>query len=427
MYLSQLLPCTFLYKSKRLIAYISTILLLLFLVWKARHQLMKISIAGIHKPRAMGVELHTVKPEQNGPTVGIRKPRAKGVQLDLHTVKPEQNGPTVGINKPRAMGVELHDIVVRPKQHGPQALKVEAEHPTVISHPKETECPTGKCEGNYSFTKSFLYLIQTESCLPKFLLSSDVLGDMTQCRCDILVLSFADKCEGDMIPHVKYLFNSSTTWTTGRNMLYNSVMKRQEKYLYYIFIDDDVILKMKKNDTSNPWRVFEDSLIRLQPPVAAADREDQGRVDKVIAHLLSKKCKLNVDFLPTTSFDAMFSAFHYKAIDNILPYYDKFDNQSWWNSQRQLSQLAFIMYRTQVVFHTKLVVENPSHSNYPKQPIDDKIYKEITDDLIQAIRKRYPKCPELLNQRWQSPKHMALKYCNKPSLPYPPFTDLSQC
>ena len=332
--------------------------------------------------------------------------------------------------KHRVMAVELH-IVKYGSQVTPKGV---TEHPTdhTVALPLKLESQTDIHEGNYSITKPFLYMIQTESCIPKHFLSLDKLGDATQCRCDILVLSFSKMCEGERTPHthIEYLFNSSTTWTTGRNMLYSSAIEREEKYLYYLFLDDDIILKMKRNDTSNPWRVFENSLIRLQPPVASVDREDQGRVDTTIAHLLSKNCtlKTDVDFLPTNSFDAMFSAFHYKAMIHVLPYYDKLDSKNWWHSQRYLSLLAKTLFRSQVVFHTKLVIKNPHHRNYPKQKTDEIIYKKLTQDCEQAIRKRYPKCPDLLHQRWESDAHMALKlYCNKPSLSYQPFTTLSHC
>ena len=43
---------------------------------------------------------------------------------------------------------------------------------------------------------------------------------------------------------MQYLFNSSTTWTSGRNVLYEEAMKRDTRYLYYIFMDDDIQLAM---------------------------------------------------------------------------------------------------------------------------------------------------------------------------------------
>ena len=62
-------------------------------------------------------------------------------------------------------------------------------------------------------------------------------------------------------PNIEYLYNSSTTWATGRNLVYKVAMKRSEKYLYYIFMDDDIVFK--KRTKKNPWREFEDFLKRI--------------------------------------------------------------------------------------------------------------------------------------------------------------------
>ena len=120
----------------------------------------------------------------------------------------------------------------------------------------------------------FLYLTQTEKCLPEYLLkSSDVIGDSTACQCDVLVLSFNEECKDTFLPHVKYVFRRYSTWTTGRNLLYSISKVREKFYLYNIFMDDDVKLRLLDSTlyNKNLWRVFEDPLRTIQPPIAAID------------------------------------------------------------------------------------------------------------------------------------------------------------
>ena len=97
----------------------------------------------------------------------------------------------------------------------------------------------------------FLYLIQTESCVPDHLESVEAFGNALSCQCDVLVLSYKQACSKTVSPNIEYLYNSSTTWATGRNLVYKVAMKRSEKYLYYIFMDDDIVLK--KRTKKNPW------------------------------------------------------------------------------------------------------------------------------------------------------------------------------
>ena len=111
----------------------------------------------------------------------------------------------------------------------------------------EEESPTGGSTGRPS---RFLYLSQTEGCLPTSLLTGDVIGNETACRCDVLVLSYKRTCNENHHKHVEYLFNSSTSWASGRNFLYEKAKKRGKAYLYYIFLDDDVSLSSRTPNTN---------------------------------------------------------------------------------------------------------------------------------------------------------------------------------
>ncbi len=54
----------------------------------------------------------------------------------------------------------------------------------------------------------FIYLVQTESCIPDHLKSPRAIGDASACQCDVLVLSYKKMCTGTPPAHVEYIFNT---------------------------------------------------------------------------------------------------------------------------------------------------------------------------------------------------------------------------
>ena len=217
-----------------------------------------------------------------------------------------------------------------------------------------------------------VYLVQTESCLPKYLASPEVIGNFSICNCDVLVLNYKERCNDTSLPHVEYVFNSSTTWTTGRNLLYELAMERDETYHYYIFIDDDIKLYItnENNKTHNPWRAFESSLKSIEPAVGVV--YDFGNLKDLYSYRKAIKCNNVTDeYLPTVYFDPAFNAFHYKAVQHILPYSTRFDNITWWYSHFDIDIKCELMFCGQVVLHSYIIAKNIKHRQYkrmlPKQ------------------------------------------------------------
>ena len=79
----------------------------------------------------------------------------------------------------------------------------------------------------------FLYLLQTESCLPDTWSSIKAFGNLTACYCDVLVLSYKLTCNDTPPAHVEYISASSpTSWSEGRNLLFGVAMMRSKEYLH---------------------------------------------------------------------------------------------------------------------------------------------------------------------------------------------------
>ena len=216
----------------------------------------------------------------------------------------------------------------------------------------------------------FFYLVETESCLPRHLNTTETIGNDSTCQCDILVLSFKSACNISGPPHIKYIFNSSLTWAAGRNLLYE-VARRSEKYLYYIFMDDDIFLQLKlPGRKENPWRLFENFLRRIQPAVAVVDGSGSQYLPRILNARNHLGCKLanKTEYVPTPRFDAAFNAFHYKAVDYILPYSQKFDSISWWYPVVYAEIKTEIIFQGHSVIHTGLLAVNTKHRPYKRKP-----------------------------------------------------------
>ena len=264
--------------------------------------------------------------------------------------------------------------------------------------------PTNRCSiesivdypltlGNDSSEPSrILYLLQTEECLPSQLRTA--LGNSSACQCDVVVLSYRNICNDTSLPHVRYLFNSSTTWTTGRNLLfYTNIHKKSDRYLYYIMMDDDIHLKWRKRweqefETKDPWRCFEEFLRGTTPAIATLELSEALLIHIENIHI-KKHCCMELEYTTTVRYDGAFHAFHYQAVEYVLPYWDQLDNVSWYYSQLHLFTWTEVVFRGQVLVHRQLMAYNPMHRPYPRLGN----YSSVLPAIIKDIRERLPaKC-----------------------------------
>ena len=235
--------------------------------------------------------------------------------------------------------------------------------------------------------KKFIYLTQTESCLNDYLRSN--LGNTTSYQCDILVLSWKEKCSDSSLPHVEYIFDPNTTFTTGRNVLFRSIMKREQKYLYYTFFDDDITLGFKEQPHENAitWREYEKSLLQVRPLIAVSWLSVKDFFKKYYDGGCNYTHK--TDFLPFVLYDAMFDSFHSEVINYLLPYYDKMEKTSIWFSQLYLIMKTDLMFPGQVLHHLNVLASNPLHRPYARQMFDSNTVRAFLDDLKNEIPAKY--------------------------------------
>ena len=274
-----------------------------------------------------------------------------------------------------------------------------------------------------------IYLVQTEKCLPDYLYSPEVIGNTTACQCDVLVLSYKEDCVDRSLPHVKYIFKPSTTWTTGRNLLYEISTKAGPVYLYYVFLDDDTTLQVVEESGKNPWRMFEDSLRTIQPPIAVVDPWINFNGMKQPKYCEPQRVTKLVQVF---WFDAMFNAFHSRVIHHILPYPTKYDQISWCYSQMYVIIRSDVKFNGQVVSDTRLKVLNGQHRDYPREN-NWNTFKFVAEDVRKDIPEKYRNISEPIIEEWMkgnperrfAPGDFCCSWAPKPYrvLSYTPYED----
>lgn len=240
--------------------------------------------------------------------------------------------------------------------------------------------------------RTFLYLVQGPSCLPEHLKGERQIGCGSTCNCDILMLGYKQKCLQPRPKHVEYIHKAGTTWSTGRNYLYEYALNRTTKYLYYIFMDEDITLQPNSNTNDvivsyGLWRSFERYLLDFKPAIGSV-----SYCSFTDTRCNSKKTP-RVHVIQGFFVDAAFNAIHYEALPYLLPYHLKRENNSWWYSQYYLTLLARHYFEGFVLVYTELNAVNIRHRDYPKESVSNEklivLEKEI-DDIIKQRKKNPP-------------------------------------
>lgn len=208
-------------------------------------------------------------------------------------------------------------------------------------------------------TKEFVYLTQTESCLPPH------LAPLRSNRSDVVVLSWRQPCLDQ--PH--HFFAPDTTWSMGRNMalLYALVLERRQgwRYRYYILLDDDAALVFVNRTAAapdEPYRAFEDFLLRFQPAVG------YPIYGIFYAHgdFRTRFPNNSTDYAEVAWFDALFNAYHRDVLLYVLPYDTSGDRGCWWVSQARAILDSAVPYRGYLLMTRAIAAKNPMHRPYPR-------------------------------------------------------------
>lgn len=283
------------------------------------------------------------------------------------------SGTLVYIHKTSHQNIHCDETIEALLDTGSEKMPVEIFESNVL-----TEVPK---------LKPFIYLTQTEKCLPSNL--ALLIGHNETCNCDVIVLSYQAECKEAAPPQVTYMFEPQSSWGSRRNALYFAALNRTPGYHYYIFIDDDIILtfndftppEMKK---IKPVRAVERWLLDYEPAIGVLDYTlHHGAKWTFERRKLLCNNSETAMAVPTVCFDAIFHAFHYKAIAHILPYKTEYEQESWWVSELHIMSVLELKFRGQALLFAPVTVENPKHRDYPRAT---KHFDEIWRTFIEQIQ-----------------------------------------
>lgn len=252
---------------------------------------------------------------------------------------------------------------------------------------QQTNMPSSK--------KPFIYLTQTGKCLPPSLASSAKIGDSETCKCDVIVLSYKTECEDrNHPPHISYIFDATTTWASGRNLLFFNASKRATAYHYYIFIDDDVVLGFNsftppKMRTLQPFRVFEEWLLDYEPAFGFANYLHHGarwtfKKREKLCGIVEKSL-----VIPIVWFDGCLNAYHYRAVGHILPYPTLGKGESWYIPNKHIMSAVELTFRGQAMMLVPVGISNIKHRVYPRKATVGQMAK-YWREFIEKIQEKAP-------------------------------------
>lgn len=222
-------------------------------------------------------------------------------------------------------------------------------------------------DNNKQTVKRFVYMIQIQDDK-----SFDLYSHMLSPESDVIVACFRKDCSQH-----NYLFDTlfipSTTFTEGRNILFEYAkrkeIKEKKNYIYYIFMDGDWkprllydVIKIRYPtyihffETSRaPWNYFEYMLLKYEPAIG---------FPRAMSHHNSPDTKYEeVTF--SLYFDAVINAFHKDTVDILLPYSTTYEKTCWWTSQ-SIVLVRSLCYSSGILQFNFLEGDNEEHSEYPK-------------------------------------------------------------
>jgi hypothetical protein len=177
-------------------------------------------------------------------------------------------------------------------------------------------------------------------------------------------------------PLKEIMTNSTTTWTTGRNVLaqamYTEEVKRFKQYEAWVFADaDSWLMNCARCPTGDLgaaccWDyMFRDVLLSNYSFATVATMATE--VERRSVQHLSNDAMLDNTFIFRDCADAQVQAFHRDAVPILLPYHADLDFSSWWSSQAMLFKYTSgCLPGANVVLGRHLYSQSETHKGYPK-------------------------------------------------------------
>jgi len=185
----------------------------------------------------------------------------------------------------------------------------------------------------------------------------------------VLLLSYA-------LAGLQYIYFPNSTWTQGRNKLYEVALSHNRQYEFYWFYDDDVTISANDFDRI---RTTLDS-IKVKPALAVIPLNRRDLASQSI----------NVQESCGHDFDAIANGFHWTSAPILLPYSTVFDNRSWWLSQAVIITLTLNLYPHSVLTIPGVRTKNKLHRPYKRGLLVT--HQELINASLAIIEKKGIQC-----------------------------------
>lgn len=187
-----------------------------------------------------------------------------------------------------------------------------------------------------------VYLVQAEAGVPRRL-----KNQLDRSGGDTVLLTWRERVDGA-------IFLPNSTWTDGRNRLYQEV--KDKDYDYFVYMDEDVNLTTSK--TGDAVSVFVELLCKYRPAIGVPQHPDWAGLAQYI-----QDGEISTHY----SFDAVFVAIRKDVHDTLLPYSNIDDEISWHLSQLYFNHIARVCYPTQIAYFNDVLARNELNRPYPRK------------------------------------------------------------
>jgi len=193
--------------------------------------------------------------------------------------------------------------------------------------------------------EEIVYLIQAPDYIPDHVQMIEDIGR------EVYILSWKKP-----VKHKNNIFFPDSTWTEGRNKLAEIVPK---KYLYYVFLDDDVDLNIQiknypEDANKNPWKIFENFLLEHKPAIGSCF----CFYPVLKGNLVPKYLDDAMDIMTVKEHEPILSAVHKDAMKLCFPIYTGFDKISIYWASGIYTRNIILAFKSCILQCNKIVLKN---------------------------------------------------------------------
>ena len=203
--------------------------------------------------------------------------------------------------------------------------------------------------------KEIVYLVQTSDYIPDFVRTLEKMGR------DIYLLSYKKP-----VSHKNSTFLFDCALSEGRNKLAEIVPK---DYLYYVFLDDDLELLIRKDKYPNnryPWDIYENFLLEYMPAIGTASC-DNSSYGGFVSYLDDSR-EVNT----VKEYECIISGLHKDTLELCFPIFEGFNKVTWYWTGGTLLLTRMLAFYPYILQCNKLIIHNRLHRHHKK-------YKRIVD------------------------------------------------